>query len=182
MAERGGRPLYQVADLTVSFATGRGLLQAVRGVDLELHAGEVVGIVGESGSGKSVTALALLRLLPPHARITARRLRFRGEDLVTMRPPELQRLRGGQVGMIFQEPAGSFDPIYTIGRSLAETLRTPSSAASARGAAPPRRGAAAGSGDCAGRAPPGQLSPPVLRRHAAAGDDRAPRWPATRKC
>ena len=124
MAERGGRPLYQVADLTVSFATGRGLLQAVRGVDLELHPGEVVGIVGESGSGKSVTALALLRLLPPHARITARRLRFRGEDLVTMRPPELQRLRGGQVGMIFQEPAGSFDPIYTIGRSLAETLRT----------------------------------------------------------
>ena len=124
MAERGARPLYQVAALRVSFATGRGLLQAVRGVDLELHAGEVVGIVGESGSGKSVTALALLRLLPPHARVSAHRLRFRGEDLVTMRRPALQRLRGGQVGMIFQEPAGSFDPIYSIGRSLAETLRT----------------------------------------------------------
>ena len=124
MAERDERPLYQVAELSVSFATGSGLLQAVRGVDLELRAGEVVGIVGESGSGKSVTALALLRLLPPHARITARRLRFRGEDLVTMRGPELRRLRGGRVGMIFQEPAGSFDPIYSIGRSLAETLRT----------------------------------------------------------
>ena len=124
MAKRDERPLYQVAELSVSFATGGGLLQAVRGVDLELRAGEVVGIVGESGSGKSVTALTLLRLLPPHARITARRLRFRGEDLVTMRRPELQRLRGGHVGMIFQEPAGSFDPIYSIGRSLAETLRT----------------------------------------------------------
>ena len=123
MAERGARPLYQAAQLTVSFATDRGLLQAVRGVDLELHAGEVVGLVGESGSGKSVTALALLRLLPPHARITARRLRFRGEDLVTMRSAALRRLRGGQVGIVFQEPALSFDPIYSIERSLAETLR-----------------------------------------------------------
>ena len=119
----GGGPLYEVAGLTVSFATSRGLLQAVRGVDLELHAGEVVGVVGESGSGKSVTALALLRLLPRHARVAALRLRFRGEDLMTMRPAALERLRGGHVGMIFQEPARSFDPIYSIERSLAETLR-----------------------------------------------------------
>ena len=117
-------PLFQVTALTVTFATERGPLHAVRGVDLEIHAGTVVGLVGESGSGKSVTAQALLRLLPPHARMTAPRLLFRGDDIVTMRPAELQRLRGGRVGMIFQEPARSFDPIYSIERSLAETLHT----------------------------------------------------------
>ena len=124
MAERSFGPPYEVAGLTVTFATERGPLYAVRGVDLEIHAGTVVGLVGESGSGKSVTAQALLRLLPPHARVTAPRLRFRGADILTMKPAELQRLRGGRVGMIFQEPARSFDPIYSIERSLAETLHT----------------------------------------------------------
>ena len=124
MADRAEFPLYEVAGLTVTFATDRGPLQAVRGVDLEIHAGAVLGVVGESGSGKSVTALALVRLLPPHARATAGRLRFRGEDVTAMRPADLRRLRGGHVGMIFQEPARSFDPIYSIERSLAETLRT----------------------------------------------------------
>ncbi len=124
MADRAGLPLYEVAELAVTFATDRGPLQAVRGVDLEIHAGAVLGVVGESGSGKSVTALALVRLLPPHARATAGRLRFRGQDVTAMRPADLRRLRGGHVGMIFQEPARSFDPIYSIERSLAETLRT----------------------------------------------------------
>ena len=124
MREQGTVPLYNVVGLTVTFATERGPLHAVRGVDLEIHAGTVVGLVGESGSGKSVTAQALLRLLPPHAQFTAPRLSFDGEDIVTMRPAGLQRLRGGRVGMIFQEPARSFDPIYSIERSLAETLHT----------------------------------------------------------
>ena len=124
MAEPGFGPPYEVVGLTVTFATERGPLYAVRGVDLEIHAGTVVGLVGESGSGKSVTAQALLRLLPPHAELTAPRLRFRGTDVLTMPPTELQRLRGGRVGMIFQEPARSFDPIYSIERSLAETLHT----------------------------------------------------------
>ena len=123
MADRAGLPLYEVAELAVTFATDRGPLQAVRGVDLEIHAGAVLGLVGESGSGKSVTALALVRLLPPHARATAERLRFRGQDVAAMRPADLRRLRGGHVGMIFQEPARSFDPLYSIERSLAETLR-----------------------------------------------------------
>ena len=122
MAEPGFGPPYEVVGLTVTFATERGPLYAVRGVDLEIHAGTVVGLVGESGSGKSVTAQALLRLLPPHAELMAPRLRFRGTDVLTMPPAELQRLRGGRVGMIFQEPARSFDPIYSIERSLAETL------------------------------------------------------------
>ena len=128
MADRAGLPTYEqplceAAGLTVTFATDRGPLQAVRGVDLEIHAGAVLGVVGESGSGKSVTALALVRLLPPHARATAGRLRFRGEDVTAMRPADLRRLRSSHVGMIFQEPARSFDPIYSIERSLAETLR-----------------------------------------------------------
>ncbi len=124
MREPDAVPLYEVAGLTVTFATERGPLHAVRGVDLEIHAGMVVGLVGESGSGKSVTAQALLRLLPPHAQLTAQRLHFRGADIVTMRAGALQRLRGSRVGMIFQEPARSFDPIYSIERSLAETLHT----------------------------------------------------------
>ena len=124
MAEQGFGPPYEAVGLTVTFATERGPLYAVRGVDLEIHAGTVVGLVGESGSGKSVTAQALLRLLPPHAELRAPRLRFRGTDVLTMPPAELQRLRGGRVGMIFQEPARSFDPIYSIERSLAETLHT----------------------------------------------------------
>ncbi|MDE0446083.1 MAG: ABC transporter ATP-binding protein, partial [Spirochaetaceae bacterium] len=123
-ADPHAAPLYRVTGLAVTFATERGPLHAVRGVDLEIHPGTVVGLVGESGSGKSVTAQALLRLLPPHALVNAPRLLFRGEDVVTMRPAALQRLRGGQVGMIFQEPARSFDPIYSIEHSLAETLHT----------------------------------------------------------
>ena len=122
MADPHAAPLYRVTGLGVTFVTERGPLHAVRGVDLEIHPGTVVGLVGESGSGKSVTAQALLRLLPPHARINAPRLLFRGQDVMTMRPAALQRLRGGRVGMIFQEPARSFDPIYSIERSLAETL------------------------------------------------------------
>ena len=127
MAEERGQVaerLLQVAGLTVAFATDQGSLFAVRGVDLELAAGEVVGIVGESGSGKSVTAQALLRLLPPHARVSARRLLFQGRDVLALDRPGLQRLRGGLIGMIFQEPARSFDPIYAIEGSLAETLLT----------------------------------------------------------
>ena len=123
-ADPHAAPLYRVTGLAVTFATERGPLHAVRGVDLEIHAGTVVGLVGESGSGKSVTAQALLRLLPAHALVNAPRLLFRGEDVVTMRPAALQRLRGGRVGMIFQEPARSFDPIYSIEHSLSETLHT----------------------------------------------------------
>ena len=123
MREPRAAPLYRVEGLTVTFATERGLLYAVRGVDLEIPAATVVGVVGESGSGKSVTAQALLRLLPPHAEVAAARMLFRDADVITMPQAELQRLRGGRVGMIFQEPARSFDPIYSIERSLAAALR-----------------------------------------------------------
>jgi oligopeptide/dipeptide ABC transporter ATP-binding protein len=114
--------LLSVHDLQVDFATQRGLLQAVRGVDLAMDKGEILGVVGESGSGKSVTAQALLRLLPANGRIKTGTIRFDGESVLEMTPRELGAYRGGKVSMVFQEPGRSFDPIYSIGGALAETL------------------------------------------------------------
>ncbi len=114
--------LVHVRGLEVDFATQRGLLRAVRGVDFSLAEGEVLGIVGESGSGKSVTAHALLRLLPGNGRVAARALLYRGADVLAMPQQRLQGYRGGDVSIVFQEPGRSFDPIYSIGRALEETL------------------------------------------------------------
>jgi oligopeptide/dipeptide ABC transporter ATP-binding protein len=115
--------LLEVRGLGVEFATPGGPLRAVRGVDFALGAGEVLGIVGESGSGKSVTAHALLRLLPPGGRVSGGTIRYAGADVGAMSPAELRRYRGGDVSLVFQEPGRSFDPIYPIGRALEETLR-----------------------------------------------------------
>ena len=82
----------------------------VRGVDLRIAPGEVVGLVGESGSGKSITALAVMRLLPPGAAITSGRISFRGRDLIDVRTAEMNRLRGGEIGMIFQDPLTALNP------------------------------------------------------------------------
>jgi oligopeptide/dipeptide ABC transporter ATP-binding protein len=108
----------------VDFTTGKGLLQAVRGVDFELGEGEILGIVGESGSGKSVSAHSLLRLTPGNGRISRGVITYRGQAVLDLSPDELRRYRGGRVSIIFQEPARSFDPIYSIGKALDETLIT----------------------------------------------------------
>ncbi|MDA3947712.1 MAG: ABC transporter ATP-binding protein [Spirochaeta sp.] len=110
-------------NLHVNFTTGSGILEAVRGVGFSLDKGEILGIVGESGSGKSVTAHALMRLVPPNGAIIAGAIAYRGRDIAALGPEELRAFRGREVAMIFQEPGRSFDPIYSIGRSLAETLR-----------------------------------------------------------
>lgn len=115
--------ILSVDDLHVNFTTGSGILEAVRGVGFYLDEGEILGIVGESGSGKSVTAHALMRLVPPNGAITAGAITFRGRDIAELGSEELRAFRGRDVAMIFQEPGRSFDPIYSIGRSLAETLR-----------------------------------------------------------
>ena len=120
---RENEPILVVEDLHVDFATQEGVLEAVRGVSLHLNAGEILGIVGESGSGKSVTAHAVMRLLAANGRITAGRIMYRGQDVATFDSESLRRFRGRDVAMIFQEPGRSFDPIYSIGRSLEETLR-----------------------------------------------------------
>ena len=115
--------LLEVRDLRVDFATQHGVLQAVRGVDFSLAEGEVLGIVGESGSGKSVTAHTLLRLVAGNGRVASGEIRYRGREVLAMKQAELRRYRGGEVSIVFQEPGRSFDPIYSIGRALEETLR-----------------------------------------------------------
>jgi len=115
--------LLDVQNLTVSFAQHEGVVQAVRGMTLHVDAGESLGIVGESGSGKSVTCMAALRLLrEPPARITADRLTLGGTDVLKARGADLARLRGRVAAMIFQDPMTAFDPSFTIGHQIVETI------------------------------------------------------------
>jgi oligopeptide/dipeptide ABC transporter ATP-binding protein len=112
--------LYEVKDLTIDFMTPSGSLHAVRGVSLDLAEKEVLGIVGESGSGKSVTALSLLRLLPPRSTVIGGQILYKGRSVPEMGRTELLGHRGKGTGMIFQEPGRSFDPLYSIGKSFRE--------------------------------------------------------------
>jgi peptide/nickel transport system ATP-binding protein/oligopeptide transport system ATP-binding protein len=115
-----GQPLLRIRDLRIDFDTDAGPVRVVRGVDLEIASGETVALVGESGCGKSVTALSIMRLTP--GRISADELGFQGRDLQRLPEPELRRVRGGQIGMIFQEPMTSLNPVFTIGRQIDEVL------------------------------------------------------------
>jgi peptide/nickel transport system ATP-binding protein len=114
-------PLLEVDDLTVTLSTARGPAKAVRGVSFALDRGETLGIVGESGSGKSMTALAILGLLPEGARTTGQ-VRFEGRDLLTLDEAGLCRVRGDRIGVVFQEPMTALNPLHSIGRQVAETL------------------------------------------------------------
>ena len=115
-------PVLEVEDLTVSFPTDDGLVEAVRGVTWSLQPGRVLGIVGESGSGKSVSANALMGLLPKNARISGQ-ARFKGDELLEMNDKELSTLRGSRLAMIFQDPMTSLNPVYRIGWQIAEAIR-----------------------------------------------------------
>ena len=115
--------LLDVRNLTVSFSQHGGLVQAVRGMTLHLDAGESLGIVGESGSGKSVTCMAAMRLLrEPPARIRADSLMLGGVDVLKARGADLVQLRGRVAAMIFQDPMTAFDPNFTIGHQISETI------------------------------------------------------------
>jgi microcin C transport system ATP-binding protein len=118
-------PILSVRDLTVEFPSHEQSVAAVRGVSFDIMPGEILALVGESGSGKSVTALSILDLLPPtsHARASGSIL-YQGSELIGASQPALRRLRGNRIGMIFQEPMTSLNPIHKIGRQVTETLRT----------------------------------------------------------
>jgi oligopeptide/dipeptide ABC transporter ATP-binding protein len=115
--------VLSVRDLVTTFDTDAGRLTAVDGVSFDVRRGRTLGIVGESGCGKSVTALSIMRLLPqPMGQIRGGRILFEGRDLATLPPAELHRIRGGRIGMIFQEPMTALNPVQPIGRQLSEVF------------------------------------------------------------
>jgi ABC-type dipeptide/oligopeptide/nickel transport system ATPase component len=111
--------LLEVRDLTTAFRTGSGEVTAIENVSFTLEKGEILGIVGESGSGKSVTALAIMGLLPrPPARILGGSIQFENQDLLQLSDRAMQRLRGPGIAMVFQEPMTSLNPVFTIGEQI----------------------------------------------------------------
>jgi peptide/nickel transport system ATP-binding protein/oligopeptide transport system ATP-binding protein len=117
-------PLLSVAGLKVSFATEAGLLRAVDGVSFDLAAGEVLAIVGESGSGKSVTAQTIIGLTRSNNTQIEGAVKLHGTDLVDASEAELQKVRGAEIAMVFQDPMTSFNPVYRIGAQIVEAVRT----------------------------------------------------------
>ncbi|CAG1017641.1 Oligopeptide transport ATP-binding protein OppD [Burkholderiaceae bacterium] len=115
-------PMLQVNSLQVALPGQRGLARALRGIDLELDRGDTVGLIGESGCGKSMTALALMGLLPDGARVSGS-IRFDDQELVGLPDAELCKLRGRRMAMIFQEPMTALNPLHTVGAQVAEPLR-----------------------------------------------------------
>jgi len=117
-----GQPVLSVNNLRVSFATRDGLAPVVNGLTYQVAQGETLAIVGESGSGKSVSSMALMQLLPtPPARVTGEAL-FEGRNLLTLEEPEIRKVRGNKIAMIFQDPMTSLNPVRTIGKQLIEPL------------------------------------------------------------
>jgi len=124
-----GEPLLAVQTLRVSFATERGIARAVDGVSFTLSAGETVCVVGESGCGKSMTALSLLRLVPPPGVIAAgSSIRFDGQEMLALPDRALRDIRGRRMSMIFQEPMTALNPVLTVGDQIAEVVRVHTSA------------------------------------------------------
>ena len=117
------QPLLRVENLKTHFHTRDGVVRAVDGVSFDVMPGETLAVVGESGCGKSVTAMSILRLLPmPPARIAAGRIEFHGRNLLELTEPEMRKVRGNAISMIFQEPMTSLNPVLTVGQQIAEAL------------------------------------------------------------
>jgi peptide/nickel transport system ATP-binding protein len=117
------RPLLQVQDLTVDYEVGGSRVRAVNGVSFELAPGDSLGVLGESGCGKTTAALAILGILPPTARVTGGSIRFRGRDLFQLSERQIQKVRGSEISMIFQEPALMLSPVKRAGDQVAEVIR-----------------------------------------------------------
>jgi len=119
----GTNPILSVEHLTTGFDLDRGFAPAVIDVSFHVRSGETLCLVGESGSGKSLTALSILRLVPPPGRIAGGRILFRGRDLRVLPERDMQRVRGAEIGLVFQEPMTALNPVFTIGNQIEETLR-----------------------------------------------------------
>jgi oligopeptide/dipeptide ABC transporter ATP-binding protein len=116
-------PILKINDLRVHFDTDDGLVKAVDGVDLELMKGTTLALVGESGCGKSVTCMSILRLIPsPPGRIAGGEIIYKGKNLVDLPDSEIETLRGNDIGMIFQEPMTSLNPVFTVGDQIKEAI------------------------------------------------------------
>lgn len=117
-------PVLSVRDLKVEFVTRRAVLKAIDGVSFDIGRGEVLGVVGESGAGKSVTGAAVIGLIDPPGRIAGGEIRLGGERIDNLGPEAMRRVRGKRIGMIFQDPLTSLNPLYRIGDQIVETIRT----------------------------------------------------------
>lgn len=115
--------LLAVNDLRTQFSTRAGLVRAVDGVSFYLDRGELLGLVGESGCGKSITALSIMRLIAPPGKIVSGEILFDGKDLLKFSDTEMRKMRGDDIGMIFQDPMTSLNPVFTVGEQIAEALR-----------------------------------------------------------
>ena len=120
----GAAPLLSVRDLRVAFHTRRGRLVALDGVSFDIAPGEILGVVGESGAGKSLTGTAVIGLLEPPGRIDGGEIWLEGRRIDTLPPAEMRRVRGREIGAIFQDPLTSLHPLLTVGAQLEETIRT----------------------------------------------------------
>jgi len=117
-------PLLDVRNLRVEFPTRRGTLVAVDDVSFSIEPGEVLGVVGESGAGKSITGAAIIRLIEPPGRIAAGEVRLDGRRIDNLPPERMRAVRGREIGAVFQDPLTTLNPLYTVGRQLAETMQT----------------------------------------------------------
>jgi oligopeptide/dipeptide ABC transporter ATP-binding protein len=116
-------PVLEIKELRTYIRQRKSLVRAVDGISLRIDQGETLGLVGESGCGKSMTAMSIMKLLPPGGYIAGGSIMLAGEDIVPLEEDEMRKLRGNDVGMIFQDPLTSLNPTMTIGRQIAETLR-----------------------------------------------------------
>lgn len=118
------QPVLSVRDLRVEFVTRRGILKAIDGISFDIAKGEVLGVVGESGAGKSVTGSAVIGLIDPPGRIAGGEILLSGMRLDNLPPEEMRKIRGKRIGMIFQDPLTSLNPLYRVSEQLVETIRT----------------------------------------------------------
>ena len=163
--------LLDVEGLRTHIRMRHSSVEAVDGVSLTIRQGETVGLVGESGCGKSITGLSIMRLLPPGGRIVGGSIKLAGQEITALAEPEMARLRGNDVAMIFQDPMTSLDPTMTIGDQIAEPVRAHQDRLKEGGAGTGRGGAEPGRHAEAARAPEG-FPASAVGRSSPARDDR----------